>query len=178
MARVAVTGLDEIEKGFSELLGMRDELCRAMGVAMGQVVRDEAKERAPLLQPDQIGVDNQRPGLLKESIYLAYDGRRSVLNKQTVYTVSWNSKKAPHGHLVEFGHWMSYQWARLPSGQYYTPISTPAGKKARAKGIPLANGGFQIVARPFLGPAFDAKLPLLNGIASKAGKAKFEELSK
>ena len=32
------------------------------------------------------------------------------------YSVSWTAKKAPHGHLLEFGHWQPYVVAKIPGG--------------------------------------------------------------
>ncbi len=179
--RDAVTGIDDIVKGLGQLLEIREPLARAMGVAMGQVVRDEAVVRAPELKPGDEGYDNQRRGQLKEAIYLAFDGRRSVLNAgHYVYQVSWNAKKAPHGHLVEFGHWMAYKWARGEEGKFYTPLqgSHKVDGRKRGKGYPIDGGGFYVNTHPFLGPAFDAKLPKLNGIAADAAATLFPEVMK
>lgn len=179
--RNAVTGIDDIVKGLAGLLEIREPLARAMGVAMGREVRDEAIERAPELKPGDEGYDNQRRGQLKEAIYLAFDGRRSILNQgHYVYQVSWNSKKAPHGHLVEFGHWMAYKYARGEEGKFYTPIQGThkvAGRK-RGRGYPIEGGGFYVDTHPFLGPAFDYKLPKLNTIAAAAAAAVFPEVMK
>lgn len=176
--RDAVTGIDDIIKGLGQFLEIREPLARAMGVAMGQVVRDEAIVRAPELKPGDEGYDNQRRGQLKEAIYLAFDGRRSVLNAgHYVYQVSWNAKKAPHGHLVEFGHWMAYKFARGEEGKFYTPLQGThrVGGRKRGLGYPIDGGGFYVDTHPFLGPAFDAKLPKLNDIAAAAGAAVFSE---
>lgn len=179
--RDAVTGIDDIVKGLGKLMQIREPVARAMGVAMGKVVRDEAVARAPELKPGQEGYDNQRRGQLKEAIYLAYDGRRTILNAgHYVYQVSWNAKKAPHGHLVEFGHWMAYKWAHGEDGRFYTPIQGQHkvdGRK-RGFGFPIDGGGFYVDTHPFLGPAFDAKLPKLNEIAATAGAAAFAEVMK
>ena len=42
------------------------------------------------------------PGALKASIYQAYSKDNSSDGKAT-YHISWNARKAPHGHLVEYG---------------------------------------------------------------------------
>lgn len=180
--RTAVTGIDEILAGLDKFSTLREPISRAMGVAMGKTVRDEAIKRAPELQPGQEGYDNQRRGQLKEAIYLAFDGRRSILNEgHFIYTVSWNARKAPHGHLVEFGHWMAYKWDRGEDGRFYTPIqgTQKVGGRTRGVGIPLDGkytGGFYVDTHPFLGPAFDAKLPRLNAIAMAAGSACFSDV--
>jgi hypothetical protein len=183
MARVvqAVTGIEDIFKGLEAFSTLREPIARAMGVAMGQTVRDEAIVRAPELKPGDEGYDNQRRGQLKEALYLAFDGRRSILNAgHLVYQVSWNAKKAPHGHLVEFGHWMAYKWARGEEGKFYTPLqgTHKVDGRKRGKGYPIDGGGFYVNTHPFLGPAFDAKLPRLGDIATEAGKAAFSKVMK
>lgn len=161
--------LTEVMAGLDRLAGMKESLARTMGAAMGEVVRDEAKERAPVLDPSNRGADDQTPGLLKRSIYLAYDERRNVINRDSYrYTVSWNSRLAPHGHLLEFGHWMPYAYAWSASHGYYTPKSPL---------VPLPGNGFHVDAHPFLGPAFDAKQPTLHSIAISAGTRRFTELT-
>jgi len=149
------------------------------GVAMGQEVRDEAKVLAPVLKPGNEGTDNQRAGQLRDAMYLAFDGRRSILNEgHYVYTVSWNARKAPHGHLAEFGHWMPYLAMQGDSGKWFTPLTGSSRQSGRARGvgIPRPDGGFYVSAQPFLGPAFDMKLPKLNSVAAAAGAAKFAEI--
>ena len=175
MAKGTRVDMTEVLKGLGVLAEAKESIARTMGVAMGVEVRDEAKFRAPILQPGNEGTDGQRPGVLRDAIYLAYDDRRGILNNNAYrYVVSWNAKKAPHGHLAEFGHWMPYQWAKTEDGLYYTPIPNNTGRGTQ-KGIPIEGGGFWVSAQPFLGPAFDAKLPRLLTIATQAGRAKFAE---
>ena len=174
--RSAVVDLSDVLAGLDRLAEAKESIARSMGVAMGQEVRDEAKVRAPVLKPGTEGTDGQVPGLLREAIYVAYDARRSILNPNTYrYSVSWNSKKAPHGHLAEFGHWTPYEYAKTEEGLFYTPIPNKTAK-GKQKGIPMKGGGFYVSAQPFLGPAFDAKLPRLRSIAIQAGESKFAEI--
>ena len=163
--RRSTVDMSEVLKGFDKLIAAEEPIARAMGVGMGEAVRDEAKRRAPVLKPENVGTDNQQPFVLRNAIYMAFDKRARVLNKtQYKYGVSWNSKKAPHGHLAEFGHEMPYRYARTAGGLFYTPIPT------------VPTGGYFVSAQPFLGPAFDAKFSSLNGLAVAAGAAKFREL--
>jgi HK97 gp10 family phage protein len=96
----------------------KEKLARSMAVAGGTILRDEAKQNAPVLT-----------GLLRDSIYLAFKDSQSN-EAQIVYSVSWNSKTAPHGHLIEFGHW-HVQGGKGGERTSWTP------------------------AQPFLRPAFD-----------------------
>ena len=167
MAKRTTVDLREVFAGLDKLSGMKESIARTMGAAMGEVVRDEAKERAPVLDPSNRGADDQTPGLLKRSIYLAYDDRRNVLNPGAYrYTVSWNSRLAPHGHLLEFGHWMPFMAIRTEGGLWTTLVNNP-----------LPGNGFFVEAHPFLGPAFDSKQPSLHGVAINAGTQRFTELT-
>lgn len=120
-------------------------LPRSMAVATGSVFRDEAKARAPVFDESTAlkgGANVKRPpkpGLLSQAIYLAFSDNRSFPSEgRFVYSVSWNSAKAPHGHLLEFGHWR-YNVIR---GGYPT-------KERLEKPVWVA-------AHPFLRPAYDA----------------------
>lgn len=122
-------------EGLERLNDVRVSLARSMAVAGGKVLRDEAKLRAP------VGEDSKRPGLLRDAIYLAFKDKRST-DAKVVYSVSWNAKTAPHGHLVEFGHWQTHARYKGADGEWYTgaPLAVP-------KWVP---------AYPFLRPALGA----------------------
>lgn len=104
-----------IEKGLEKLQGeVAEAVARSGALAGAQVIRDEARIRAPVYtpKPGQRVNENAKPGQLKDSIYVAYAERRSSKRLKT-YSVSWNAKKAPHGHLVEFGHWLVIKGKRI-----------------------------------------------------------------
>ena len=155
----------EMLEGLDKLEAAREPVARAMGYAMASAVRDEAKLRVP------VGTEfggSLTPGLLRSALYAAYDERRNVLNPNIYrYVVSWNHEKAPHGHLVEFGHWMPYIYATDTQGNFWTVRPH----------IEQPNGPVWVAAEPFLGPAFDSQLPSLMRIAIPAGKAKFVEVT-
>lgn len=92
----------------------KEKLARSMAVAGGQVLRDEAKLQAPVMTE-----------LLRDSIYLAFKDDRSNA-AQVVYSVSWNSKTAPHGHLLEFGHWHTTEDGEQTSWTPAQPFLRPA----------------------------------------------------
>jgi hypothetical protein len=132
---------------------LKVSLARSIAVGMGEVLRDEAK----LLTPKE-------SGKLADSIYLAYkDGRSN--EQQVVYSVSWNHKAAPHGHLIEFGHWQPYKVIKLPNGDWFTTKERlPAPKFTPA--------------HPFLRPALDTagKRAVQAGI--ERGRKRLPELLK
>lgn len=141
---MAFSGIDisDVLRGLDRLdTKVRGDLARSMAVAGGKVIRDEARARAPVGGYGTFG--SITPGLLKSAIYVAYSDRKSTEGQKT-YTVSWNSRKAPHGHLLEFGHWQNYAWFIAKDGEIYTD-------KSRRFKTPR-----WVAAHPFLRPAFDA----------------------
>lgn len=79
-------------------------------------------------------------GNLARSIYRVFSKRNSGQGVAT-YHVSWNARKAPHGHLVEYGHWQRYRVYRGEDGQLHTDKSKPLDTPIR------------IAGRPFIRPA-------------------------
>lgn len=55
-------------------------------------------------------------GKLDASIYRVYSKDQSTDTK-AVYHISWNHKKAPHGHLVEYGYLRRYEYYQNDDGQ-------------------------------------------------------------
>lgn len=107
--------LGEIEKIFRKLSDPERiaHVARSTALAGAKVLREEAKVRAP-----------KDEGTLRDSIYVAYAESDSTEILKT-YTVSWNTKKAPHGHLIEFGHWLVIGANRIRWVQPY-PFLRPA----------------------------------------------------
>lgn len=149
--RDAVAGLDKLSE-------VRAKLARSMAVAGGKVLRDEAKMRAPV-GTDEGGSKN--PGGLQRSIYVAYRDKASTTAKQ-VYAVSWNAKKAPHGHLIEFGHWQTHARYKGKDGNWYT-----GAQLAAPKWVP---------AKPFLRPALDSGMALAKEAMLARGRERLPEL--
>ncbi len=147
----AVAGLDKLSE-------IRVKLARSMAVAAGKVLRDEAKARAPV-GTDEGGSKN--PGLLQRAIYVAYRDAVSTEAKQ-VYAISWNAKKAPHGHLIEFGHWQTHARYKGKDGNWYT-----GAKLAVPKWVP---------AHPFLRPAMDAAMAQAREAMLQRGRERLPEL--
>ncbi len=106
---------------------------RPAAQAAAQVLYDEVKRNVAGIK--------RHTGNLSRSIYQAYSASNSAGGRAT-YHVSWNARKAPHGHLVEFGHLQRYEISfDRQTGRFTThrdkPLPTPR----------------QVGARPFIRPA-------------------------
>lgn len=66
----------------------------------------------------------RKTGNLASSIYQAHSEQHSGNGVET-YHVSWNARKAPHGHLVEFGHLQKYKVYLGKDGKWYTNRKAP-----------------------------------------------------
>jgi HK97 gp10 family phage protein len=123
---------------------MQTHVVRSMAVAGGKVLRDEAKARAPVydgsgdLKGGSTVKRKRVPGQLRDAIFLAYSDKQSKEGRAT-YSISWNKRKAPHGHLIEFGHW---RYNAIING-YPTKHKLDQPK--------------WVAAKPFLRPALDSK---------------------
>lgn len=163
MAKKTTIDMSQVVGGFRRMASIEEPVARAMGSAMGAEVRDEAKLRVPV---GTIEDGSKNPGALQRAIYQAYNDRLNVLQPHIYeYVVSWNRKRAPHGHLIEFGHWMPYQYRTDGQGNFW---SVP---------YPQVNGPKWVAAKPFLAPAYMSKRPTLAAVAVRAGQIKFAEVS-
>lgn len=155
-AKVDMSG---VLAGLDKLAGpLRVSLARSMAVAGGKVIRDEAKLLAPVGTEEGGSI---QPGALRDAIYLAFKDAKST-GANVTYSVTWNSKKAPHGHLLEFGHWQLYVVRKTPTGYYTTKV-----KKDAPTWTP---------AHPFLRPALDSAGARAVQAMIERGKQRLPEL--
>ncbi|UBB16136.1 HK97 gp10 family phage protein [Comamonas odontotermitis] len=100
----------------ADLGGMFDGL-DALEEDIEQAIRPAAQAGAQVLY-DRVKLNvstmGRVTGNLDRSIYQAYSPENSVEGLRVEYHVSWNHKKAPHGHLLEFG-WMQ-RYRMRPDG--------------------------------------------------------------
>ena len=80
---------------------------RPAAQAGAQVFYDRAKQNV-----DALG---RVSGNLSTAIYQAYSQDNSGQDKAT-YHISWNHRTAPHGQLVEYGHWQRYAVVQTSKG--------------------------------------------------------------
>lgn len=157
-AKMDFSGWDE---AFDALEGpAKESLARRMAVAGGKVLRDAAKREA--LYADNL-VGEGRSGQLSDAIYLAYDSKNSTSNEFT-YSVSWNSKKAFYGHMIEFGHWMPYD------AYYNFKTNLWVTRKDQKR----EGQGLWVAARSFLRPTMDRYGNIAVRVMIDEGRKQFE----
>lgn len=146
----------------------RESIARQMGVAGGQVLRDEAKTRVPddwasrPHNPKSRG--SQQAGTLADAIYLSRDDKATTATAFS-YKISWNNSEAWWGKLIEFGHWQTEYKYEAGADLYWSPKGK--GKGQRVRWIP---------AEPFLGSAYDAALGRARGAMIEAGRRAAQRL--
>lgn len=125
--------LDDMAKGSAEQV-------RPAAQAGAQVLYEEVKLRAPVAKKPVVRKGKVlQPGALKASIYHVFSRDNSSAGKAE-YHISWNAKKAPHGHLVEFGT------SRAPAHPFLRPAYDAKVKEA----LQAANAAWEEGARKTL----------------------------
>lgn len=80
----------------------------------------------------------RQTGNLAKSIYQVYS-RDNSHKARAEYHVSWNRRKAPHGHLVEYGHVQRYVVYIDKRGEWKTLVRpSMVGKPKPKRNAPLA----------------------------------------
>lgn len=141
-----VDGLKELQAALAELPKTAQGAALADAVrAGGNVIRDEARQRAPKHAGPYEGKkkSQQRPGTLKRGIVTRM--KRNLAEGWATASITV-SKKAWYGRLVEMGHRIV---GRLPKG-------AKGGVRKRARLAQHALGR-HVPPHPFLRPAIDVK---------------------
>jgi hypothetical protein len=186
--RIQVKNLDTLNAALDHYVDRAQEAVRPSAYAMARVLYDETKNNVDRVTGQALyGVPR---GVLKDSIYHVFSKDNSTTDQggmRAVYHVSWNhaKNKAPHGHLVEFGHWMPYV-TRLnrKTGRYYTVVKPSMLAEYRMKyqgrTVPPGERDKYFVRRPG-GPKWIHERPFLRSTMSSfpaalaAGKKRFAD---
>nr|MBF0682523.1 HK97 gp10 family phage protein [Pseudomonas sp.] len=148
---------------FDELEEELDEAVRPAAQAAAQLLYMQVKSNV-----DRLG---RKSGNLSNSIYQAYSRDNSGPGRAT-YHVSWNTRKAPHGHLLENGYIQRYASYVGRDGKWYTAVRPemqgkpkPRRRASQAEKdayyVPRPDGPVQWVGRAFVRSAqaqFDAAM--------------------
>lgn len=147
--------VDLSQLGMDELAEGCEAAARPAAQAGSQVLYDEVKRN--------VNAIGRKTGRLAAAIYQAYS-RDNSRDGVAQYHVSWNYGKAPHGHLVEFGHVQRYVTYIDKRGQWKTLVRPKmVGKRPPKRRdsqavkdayyVPLKGGPRMVAARPFIRPA-------------------------
>lgn len=113
---IDLAAVDGLVDGYASLV---ESAIRPAAQAGSQVIYDEVVRNVQRL--------GKKTGKLASAIYQAYSKDNSGPAKAT-YHISWNARKAPHGHLVEEGYLQRYE----------VVLSKKTGKWITLKNRPLA----------------------------------------
>lgn len=134
---VDMAGLDSM---LNELQGDVEESARPAAQAAAQVLYNEVKRNVASI--------GKQTGNLDSSIYQAYSQDNSAPGRAT-YHVSWNARKAPHGHLLENGFIQRYVTYVGTDGKWYTAVRPEMrGKPKPSRRAPQAVKDAYYVPRP------------------------------
>lgn len=147
--------IDRLLSELSAMQGRADEAARPAAQAAAQVLYDAVKANVARIK--------KHTGNLDRSIYQAFSIDNSGPGR-AMYHISWNAKKAPHGHLVEYGHMQRYVYYRRNDGQIRPLVRPGMDGTPKPKGrapqavkdqyyVPLEGGPRLVAARPFIRPA-------------------------
>lgn len=132
-----LSGLDSL---FDQLGTDLDEAVRPAAQAAAQVLYDDVKKNVAGL--------GKMTGRLDASIYQKFSQDHSRQGKAT-YHISWNSRTAPHGHLVENGYLQRYRYYQGSDGKI-RPMVRPGmdGKPRPSRGASQATKDAYYVTLP------------------------------
>lgn len=105
-----------LQAALDEIASVAQVSTRPAAQAGAQVLYEEVLLRVPVSSTVRTTKSGRTitPGALKASIYQVFSKDNSGDDRST-YHISWNYRKAPHGHLVEFGA------ARSPAHPFLRP---------------------------------------------------------
>lgn len=164
-----------------------ESLLNDLGAAAEEAVRPAAQAGAQVLY-DAVKANVSKigrvSGNLATAIYQAYSQTNSGPLTAT-YHVSWNHTKAPHGGLVEFGHWQRYQVVMTAKGWVTLKRPGSVGKKKPRRRASQAEKDAYYMPRSggpvyVPGKAFMRSALATHGarVIDAAGKVIFDALSK
>lgn len=123
MIKIQTGQLDSIRASLKEFSDqVKTDVAFSGVAAMAKVVYDEVKENVSGITA---GMPKVKTGNLRDSIYRVYSPEKSGDTLKT-YRISWNKRKAPHGHLLEFGT------SRAPAHPFLGPASDRMGDAIKA----------------------------------------------
>mgnify|MGYP000466218330 CR=1 FL=1 len=123
---------------------IREKALRSATYAGAKILYEELSRRVQTVTPN---LYEAKTGQLERAIYHWHDDKKSGANKQ-VYAIGVNKVKAPHWHLIEYGHWQIYTVYQGSDGKYYT---------MKVNGQPvMSRNPTRVQAYPYIRPTWDS----------------------
>lgn len=115
---MALTGGNTFKIAFDA--SSMDALLQGLGEDAAAAIRPAAQAAAQVLYDrvkQNVAALGRETGNLDNSIYQAHSPENSRAGQREQYNVSWNHRKAPHGHLVEYGYLQRYRYYQDNQGR-------------------------------------------------------------
>lgn len=153
--------LSDVESLFEDLGDVAEETARPAAQAAAQVFYDAAKSNVVRIK--------KHSGKLAEALYQVYSQAYSGPGRAT-YHISWNHTKAPHGGLVEYGHWQRYVVVNTKNGPRNAVRPEKQGQRKPRRGASQAEKDAFYVPRPG-GPIYVPGKAFMRRAANAGGAA-------
>lgn len=121
----------DLQQYLDQLSSAADEAVRPAAQAAAEVLYKRVQRNVEAL--------GRVTGNLASSIYQAYSPENSRDGQRAQYNISWNHRKAPHGHLVEYGYLQRYRYYQDNQGRIRPMVrpgmegKKPPGRRASAE---------------------------------------------
>lgn len=153
--------LSDLESLMADISDAAEEVVRPAAQAAIQVLYDTVKSNVAAIP--------RVSGNLASAIYQVYSQDNSGPALAT-YHLSWNATKAPHGGLVEFGHWQRYVVVQTKKGPRNAIRPEKQGTRKPRRRASQAEKDAYYVPRPG-GPIYVPGKAFMRGAQRAAGAA-------
>lgn len=151
-----------------------DAAVRPAAYAGIRVLYDRVRDNVETMLTQAYLPPGKQRDVILNAVYHAFMDDYSS-RKKKYYRVSWNRKKAPHAHLVEWGHLLTYRVYFGKDGHYHTMVKpkmlkTWLSMKARGyKSVPKNRRDEFFIRHP--SPKHIAPRPFMREAMSQFGRA-------
>lgn len=158
---IAPIDLSDLESLMADISDTADEVVRPAAQAASQVLYDAVQSNVAAIP--------RVSGNLASAIYQVYSQDNSGPALAT-YHLSWNATKAPHGGLVEYGHWQRYVVVQTKKGPRNAIRPEKQGTRKPRRRASQAEKDAYYVPRPG-GPIYVPGKAFMRGAQRAAGAA-------
>lgn len=154
-------------------------------VVQEKVLRSAARAGALVFYELMYAYTPYKEGGLMNAIYHKFINEKETKDYKS-YRIGVNHIKAPHWHLLEYGHMMYYQVRKKPNGEWVTlvrqdKIGTPPPSRWASREIkdayyiPLKGGPKQVPGHGFIRKSYDDGKDMAMNAVSERAKQRFAQ---